>query len=46
MIKPTFLVIGAQKAGTTWLSDNISCHPEAYSPEQKEIHYFNKKGKF
>lgn len=46
MIEPNFLVIGAQKAGTTWLSENISCHPEVYSPATKELHYFNKKTNF
>lgn len=46
MTKPNFLVIGAQKAGTTWLSENISCHPEVYSPNRKELHYFNKKSNY
>ena len=38
---PDFLGIGAQKAGTTWLHDNLSCHPELYLPPEKEIHYFD-----
>lgn len=40
---PNFLVIGAQKAGTTWLAQKISSHPAVYSPRIKEIHFFNKR---
>lgn len=38
---PDFLGIGAQKAGTTWLSANLRCHPQLFLPEKKELHYFN-----
>jgi hypothetical protein len=38
---PDFLVIGAQKAGTSWLYKNLCCHPELYLPETKELHYFD-----
>jgi hypothetical protein len=39
---PEVLVIGAQKAGTTWLYENFKPHPELYVPEQvKELHYFD-----
>jgi hypothetical protein len=38
---PGFLGIGAQKAGTTWLHENLRCHPELFLPEQKELHYFD-----
>ena len=38
---PDFLGIGAQKSGTTWLAQNLRCHPEVYLPESKELHYFN-----
>lgn len=41
-MKPTFLVIGAQKSGTTWLQKNLSEHPEIFSPRHKELHYFDK----
>lgn len=37
---PTFLVIGAQKAGTTWLARNLAQHPDVYL-YPREIHYFN-----
>lgn len=38
---PDFLVIGAQKAGTTWLDRNLRGHPEVWLPPEKEIHYFD-----
>jgi len=38
---PHFLVIGAQKAGTTWLDRNMRCHPQIWLPPEKEIHYFD-----
>ena len=40
---PDFLGIGAQKAGTTWLSNNLGPHPEIWMPPLKEIHYFDEK---
>jgi acetyl esterase/lipase len=33
--------IGAQKAGTSWLYDYLSSHPEVCVPELKELHYFD-----
>jgi len=38
-----FLVVGAEKSGTTWLADMLKQHPQIYIPEQKELHYFNRK---
>lgn len=38
---PTFLIIGAQKAGTTWLAKMLRQHPDVYMPPA-EIHYFDK----
>lgn len=37
---PTFLCIGATKAGTTWLHEQLSTHPEVCMPVIKELHYF------
>ena len=42
---PYFLCIGAQRAGTTWLYQNLRHHPAFRMPPHKEIHYFNNKGK-
>lgn len=46
MKSPTFLVIGSQKAGTTWLSNMLRQHPEICMPDKKEIHFFNKKDNY
>lgn len=40
---PHFLGIGAQKAGTTWLYQSLSRHPEIWMPKEKELHYFDEK---
>jgi hypothetical protein len=42
---PNFLIIGAQKAGTSWLHFQLKQHPEIYIPSQ-EIHYFDKEFNF
>lgn len=41
MNKPNFLCIGAQKAGTTWLSKMLERHPDVWIPSVKELHYFD-----
>lgn len=38
-----FLVVGAEKCGTTWLADMLKQHPQVFVPEEKELHYFNRK---
>jgi hypothetical protein len=38
---PDFLVIGAQKSGTTWLYANMKVHPDLFLSEKKEVHYFD-----
>jgi Sulfotransferase family len=38
---PTFLGIGAPRAGTTWLHANLKKHPEIWLTPVKEIHYFD-----
>jgi hypothetical protein len=45
MTLPNFLIIGAQKAGTSWLAANLSQHPEVFMPS-KEIHFFDKYDHF
>lgn len=37
---PGFMVVGAQKAGTTWLFECLNEHPEIFVPEMKEVHFF------
>ncbi|MGH7896506.1 MAG: sulfotransferase domain-containing protein [Candidatus Binatia bacterium] len=38
---PNFLIIGAQKSGTTWLGDMLREHPEVFVAP-REIHFFDK----
>ena len=38
---PSFLCIGAQKAGTSWLFTQLQSHPGVWVPPIKEVHYFN-----
>ncbi|MDZ7905290.1 MAG: sulfotransferase [Cypionkella sp.] len=40
--EPVILMcVGATKAGTTWLHDQLSAHPECYLRTIKEYHYFS-----
>lgn len=43
---PTFLGIGAQKAGTTWLYKFLKRHPDVWMPTVKELHYFDRSTKY
>lgn len=45
MTLPNFLIIGAQKAGTTWLTQILRQHPEVFMP-RSEVHFFNLKANF
>ena len=38
---PDFLCIGAQKAGTTWLYENLRANPQIYFPPMKEVHFWD-----
>ena len=38
---PDFLVIGAQRAGSTSLFAQVCAHPGVAAPSHKEIHYFD-----
>ena len=38
---PDFLVIGAQRAGTSWLHFTLKRHPALWLPPIKEIHHFD-----
>lgn len=37
----SFLICGAQKAGTTALADYLRKHPDLFIPDRKELHYFD-----
>ena len=38
---PSFLCVGAQKAGTTTLHALLGLHPMVFLPPRKEVHYFS-----
>jgi len=40
-VGPDFLCIGAHKAGTTWLYQQLKSHPDFWMPPIKELHYFD-----
>ena len=43
MTRPSFIGIGAQRAGSTWLHELLSAHTGVYMPtRRKEVHYFDR----
>ncbi len=42
MGKPTFIVAGAQKSGTTWLFECLVEHPQVFVPDIKETQFFSR----
>jgi hypothetical protein len=38
---PDFLIISPPKTGSTWLAENLRCHPRVFVPEVKEVKYFS-----
>jgi hypothetical protein len=40
--RPTFLGIGAPKAGTTWLWSQLNKHPDIWLAPAKEVHFFDR----
>lgn len=42
---PDFICIGAQKAGTQWLYDQLAHHPQFWMPPVKELHVFDRARK-
>jgi hypothetical protein len=45
MPAPDFLIIGAQKSGTTWLRHHLRQHPEVFIPVD-EAQFFNKRHRY
>lgn len=39
---PTFLILGAQKSGTTWFARMLGRQPAVFIPERKELHFFTR----
>lgn len=42
MIHPTFLFIGGQRCGSTWVHKCLVEHPEVFVATPKEVHFFNR----
>lgn len=40
---PTFVIVGAMKAGTTFLHNVLTQHPEVRGPKFKEMHFFDRQ---
>jgi hypothetical protein len=43
--KPDFIIIGAQKSGTTWLLEVLKKHPDVFMANH-EIHFFNNEDNY
>lgn len=41
--RPTFLIIGAQKAGTSWLHRQLDAHPAVFVTRRKELQHFSNR---
>ena len=37
----TFLMVGCQRCGSTWLYEALKEHPEIYLPAEKQTHFFD-----
>jgi hypothetical protein len=42
MALPSFICIGAQKSGTTWLYEMLAQNPSVWLPPLKEVHFFDR----
>lgn len=45
-MRPSLIIIGAQKAGTTTLFDLLSQHPRIIPPMEKEVSFFSRDWRF
>jgi hypothetical protein len=43
---PAFVIIGAQKAGTTWLGYRLFQQPGIFMPRPLEVHFFDRKDNY
>lgn len=39
---PDFLIVGPQRTGTTWLTENLRLHPELFLSFPKELYFFSR----
>ncbi|MEL6890814.1 MAG: sulfotransferase domain-containing protein [Actinomycetota bacterium] len=40
-MRPSLIIVGAQKAGTTYLFHQLALHPDVATPLTKELHFFD-----
>ncbi len=45
-LRPSFLIVGARKAGTSALFNMLSAHPDILPPRIKELHFFDREHEF
>ena len=43
MSLPNFMIIGAQKCGTTWLDAMLRKHPQVFVSAEKELHFWDRE---
>jgi hypothetical protein len=43
---PHFFIVGATRAGTTWLHHALRAHPDIFMPQTKELQYFNRDSRY
>jgi hypothetical protein len=41
-VKPTFLYVGASRAGSTWIYQILAEHPEVFVPPAKDVMFFDR----
>lgn len=46
MALPDFVLVGAQKCGTTALHSYLGCHPDIFMPTWKELNFFRDDGNY
>lgn len=43
MTKPTFLFIGPDKTGSSWIFEYLDAHPQCFVPEAKDLYFFDRE---
>ncbi len=41
--RPNFIIVGCQKSGTTWTHMALAKHPDVFTSNPKELHFFNRQ---
>ena len=43
MTRPTFLFIGPDKTGSSWIYEYLDAHPQCFVPEAKDLYFFDRE---